>query len=146
MAELALSGLFESTNVDAGAVLLLPYDLNEIPAVPNWKSSLPARTGDIRYHRVSDFLATMVMREGEAVLARNVEDDSTLGSRDSQGEIHATSVVCAPIRQDGGVVGFIHLYSTSPEWVPDPDDLEFALAVADNVALALKKLYACSRS
>ena len=37
---------------------------------------------------------------GEAVLARNVEDDSTLGRRDSQGEIHATSVVCAPIRSD----------------------------------------------
>ena len=35
------------------------------------------------------------MREGEAVLARNVFDDSTLGSRDSQGEILATSVICA---------------------------------------------------
>ncbi len=38
------------------------------------------------------------------------------------------------------MAGLIHLYSTSPERVPDPDDLEFALAVADNVALALKNL------
>ena len=38
------------------------------------------------------------MREGEAVLARNVMGDSTLGSRDSKGEIHATSVICAPVR------------------------------------------------
>ena len=80
------------------------------------------------------------MREGEAVLARNVEGDSTLGSRDSQGEIHATSVLCAPIRQDGKVVGLVHMYSTKTELVPDPDDLEFSLAVADNVALALKTL------
>jgi len=74
------------------------------------------------------------------VLARNVQDDSTLGSRDSKGEIHATSVIGAPIRQEGTVVGLIHLYSTVEERVPDPDDLEFTLAVADNVALALKNL------
>ena len=52
------------------------------------------------------------MREGQAVLARNVMDDSQLGSRDSKGEIHATSVICAPIRRDGKVLGVIHLYST----------------------------------
>ena len=65
-----------------------------------------------RYHRVSQFLATTVMREGQAVLARNVMDDSQLGSRDSKGEILATSVICAPIRRDGKVLGVIHLYST----------------------------------
>lgn len=140
VAELALAGLFAGTKIDSGAVLLLPRGQNEIPAGADLNLIASHTEGDIRYHRVSDFLATMVMREGEAVLARNVEDDSTLGSRDSQGEIHATSVVCAPIRADGKVVGLIHLYSTSSQFGPDPDDLEFALAVADNVALALKKL------
>jgi Nif-specific regulatory protein len=140
VAELALHGLFEGTSVDAGAVLLLPRDFSDIPSGSDLKVVASRSDSDVRYHRVSDFLSTMVMREGEAVLARNVEDDSTLGGRDSQGEIHATSVVCAPIRQDGHVAGLIHLYSTSPDRVPDPDDLEFALAVADNVALALKNL------
>ena len=140
VSELALAGLFESTKVDAGAVLLLPRDFNDIPAGSDLQLIASQSKSEGPYHRVSDFLATMVMREGEAVLARNVEDDSTLGSRDSQGEIHATSVVCAPIRQDGRVVGLIHLYSTVTHRGPDPDDLEFALAVADNVALALKNL------
>lgn len=140
VAELALTGLFEGTKIDSGAVLLLPRDLSDIPAGADLELIASRTTREMRYHRVSDFLATMVLREGEAVLARNVEDDSTLGSRDSQGEIHATSVVCAPIRADGKVVGLIHLYSTSTQFGPDPDDLEFALAVADNVALALKKL------
>ena len=139
VAELAISGLFEGTKIDSGAVLLLPPDTDEMPAGSELEL-ISSRTEADRYHRVSDFLATMVLREGEAVLARNVEDDSTLGRRDSQGEIHATSVVCAPIRADGRVVGLIHLYSTSSQFGPDPDDLEFALAVADNVALALKKL------
>ena len=141
VAQLALTGLFEGTKIDSGAVLLLPQDFNDIPAGADLQLIASRAEGEVRYHRVSDFLATMVLREGEAVLARNIEDDSTLGSRDSQGEIHATSVVCAPIRSDGKVVGLIHLYSTSTQYGPDPDDLEFALAVADNVALALKKLH-----
>ena len=80
------------------------------------------------------------MREGEAVLARNVMDDSTLGTRDSQGEILATSVICAPVRRGGQVFGLIHLYSTDAAIVPDPDDLEFTLAVADTVAVAVENI------
>jgi Nif-specific regulatory protein len=81
------------------------------------------------------------MREGEAVLARNVMGDSTLGSRDSKGEIHATSVICAPVRHGQEVLGLIHLYSTDTQHVPDPDDLEFTLAVADTIAVALNNLH-----
>ncbi len=64
-----------------------------------WKSSPRAAIRAHRYHRVSQFLASTVMRDGQAVLARNVMDDSQLGSRDSKGEILATSVICAPIRR-----------------------------------------------
>ena len=54
----------------------------------------PGAEGDLNNSPpTAKFLATTVLRDGEAVLARNVEDDSTLGSRDSQGEIHATSVI-----------------------------------------------------
>ena len=65
---------------------------------------------------------------------------TTLGIRDSQGYIHATSVICAPIRQGRQIVGLVHLYATDENHRPDPDDLEFTLAVADNLALALKNL------
>ena len=140
VARLALNGLFASTNVDAGAVYLVPRDLSGEASGEDLEIIASRCDVKPKYHRLSKFLATTVLREGEAVLARNVEDDSTLGSRDSQGEIHATSVICAPIRQDGKVVGLIHLYSTAEDRKPDPDDLEFTLAVADNVALALKNL------
>ncbi|MDG2380363.1 MAG: sigma 54-interacting transcriptional regulator [Pirellulaceae bacterium] len=140
VANRALEGLLEGTQVNAGAVLLIPRDFKGAPAGSDLELTASLTEDGIKYHRVSNFLAMMVMREGEAVLARNVDGDSTLGSRDSQGEIHATSVLCAPIRQDGKVVGLVHLYSTNTEIVPDPDDLEFSLAVADNVALALKTL------
>lgn len=140
VANRALEGLLEGTHVNAGAMFLVPRDFTGVPSGQDLEL-VASRTHDgVKYHRVSNFLATMVLREGEAMLARNVEGDSTLGSRDSQGEIHATSVLCAPIRQDGRVVGLIHMYSTQTEIVPDPEDLEFSLAVADNVALALKTL------
>ncbi|HEY6563440.1 MAG TPA: FHA domain-containing protein, partial [Pirellulaceae bacterium] len=140
VAQLALDGLLAATNVDAGAVYLLPRDFRG-EATEDALNMIASRTDrKPKYHRLSKFLATTVLREGEAVLARNVEDDSLLGSKDSRGEIQATSIICAPIRQDGKVIGVIHLYSTDDERRPDPDDLEFTLAVADNVALALKNV------
>jgi len=140
VANLALEGLFESTQVDAGAVLLLPRGFKGVPTESDLEL-IASRTDTLPvYHRVSRFLANTVLREGEAVLARNVMDDSRFGSRDSKGDIHATNVLCAPIRQSGKTVGMIHLYSTDSDTIPDPEDLEFTLAVAENVALALKNL------
>jgi transcriptional regulator with GAF, ATPase, and Fis domain/pSer/pThr/pTyr-binding forkhead associated (FHA) protein len=140
VARVALDGLFASTNADAGAILLITpayrgeYTGTELQVVASRSDRKPS------YHRVPRFLANMVLRDGEAVLARNVEDDRNLGVQDSKGEIQSTGVLCAPIRQDGRVVGLIHLYSTASEKTPDPDDLEFTLAVADNLALALRNL------
>jgi Nif-specific regulatory protein len=139
-ANLALNGLFEGTNVDAAGVLMVPRDL-EGPVGVNDLQIVASRADDPHaYHRVTNFLAMTVLSDGEAVLARNIEGDSTLGSRDSKGEILATSVICAPIRRDARVIGLIHMYSTGSERLLDPEDLEFTLAVADNVARALIKL------
>lgn len=140
LAELALNGLFEATQTDAGAVFLLPRELPGPPRGEDLELVASRTLADLRYHRVSNFLAKTVMNEGEAVLARNVMGDSALGGRDSKGKIHATSLICAPIRRGTAVLGLIHLYSTNPEQVLDPDDLEFTLAVADTMAVALTNL------
>jgi len=140
MAELALAGLFEALAVDAGAILLLPRDYRGVPTAAQLQVVASQSKTDQRYHRVADFLANTVLREGEAVLARNVLGDSYLGSRDSKGVIHTTSVICAPVRHGPNVLGLVHLYSTDPDHGPDPDDLEYTLAVADTVAVALSNL------
>ena len=140
MADLALAGLNEETQTDAGALLLLPENYRGEPRGEDLELVSSRSSTAHRYHRVSNFLASTVMREGEAVLARNVVDDSTLGSRDSQGDILATSVICAPVRRGDKVFGLLHLYSTDRAIVPDPDDLEFTLAVADTVAVAVENV------
>jgi transcriptional regulator with GAF, ATPase, and Fis domain len=140
LAELALNGLSAGTQTDAGALLLLPRGLSGPPRGEDLEVVASRSTSAHRYHRVSHVLATMVMREGEAVMARNVMGDSALGTRDSHGDILATSVICAPVRSGERVFGIVHLYSSDPARVPDPDDLEFTLAVAETLAVALENL------
>ncbi len=95
LADVALTGLFGETHVDAGALLLLPRDFEGEVAVENLEIVASRSASELPYHRVPNFLASTVLREGEAVLARNAMGDSTLGSRDSEGQLHATSVLCA---------------------------------------------------
>ncbi len=140
IADQTLAGLFEATQVDSGAVFVLPRHYEGEPHTSDLEMVSARTDSSLPYHRVSSVLASTVLREGEAVLARNVMGDSTLGSRDSKGVVDATSVICAPIRRGKRVLGLLHLYSTNDERVPDPDDLEFTLAVADTVAVALDNL------
>ncbi|MEM7456421.1 MAG: sigma 54-interacting transcriptional regulator [Planctomycetota bacterium] len=141
IARMALDSMVDGTRVDAGAVLMVPI---KKPATTNpekleiiaWRSE-----NKPEYQRVSKFLAETVLRDGEAVLARDIQDDSALGLRDSKGEIWAKSVICAPIKMNTRMLGLIHLYSTRAEDLLDPDDLEFTLAVAETVGLAMRTRY-----
>jgi transcriptional regulator with GAF, ATPase, and Fis domain len=140
VASIAINGLIDATQADAGALLLIgksegSQDPAEVRVLASRSDQLP------QYRGVSDFLRETVMGEGEAVLARNIEGDSKLGIRDSAGEILSTSVICAPICIGRRTIGLIHLYTTNAASILDPVDLEFTLAVAKNVALALQNLH-----
>ena len=140
LANVALNGLFEGTNIDAGAILLRSHDQSGKRQADELEVVASRSDSKHSYHRVSPFLTSTVLRDGQAVMARNVMDDSNLGNRDSRGEILATSVICAPIRMIGSAFGLIHLYTTNTERNTDPEDLEFTLAVADTLGVALENL------
>lgn len=136
--QIAINGLIDGTQADAGALLLRGKaesgSSSELRVLASRSDQLP------QYRGVSDFLRETVIGEGEAVLARDIEGDSKLGIRDSAGEILSTSVICAPVRVGKRTIGLIHLYTTRATSILDPVDLEFTLAVAKNVALALQNL------
>ncbi|TWT89992.1 Transcriptional regulatory protein ZraR [Pseudobythopirellula maris] len=140
LAEAALDGLFEACHVDAGAVMLRGLDSGGGRTLETLETEATRSLTAHRYQAISRFLASTVLRDGQGVLARNVMDDSQLGARDSSGDILATSVLCAPMRHEGKILGLIHLYSTDPNNPTDPDDLEFTIAVADTVAVAVANL------
>ncbi|MEM7474177.1 MAG: sigma 54-interacting transcriptional regulator [Planctomycetota bacterium] len=98
------------------------------------------------YHRVSDFLVDSVLREGQAVLARNVRDDSKLSVARESGQREVVSIICAPIRvvenEKSCVKGLLHVYTAGDERMLNDVDLEIAVGVADNLGIALTRLQA----
>lgn len=140
LAEVILAGLSAGTSADIGAVLLLSEPTSTVGDTADLNVVAYKTRGDTRYQRVSDSLSSIVLREREAVLARDVADDSRLVNRDSLGEIQAKSVICAPLRHGPTTYGLIHLYATSLDKKLEADDLEFTLAVADQGAVAIENL------
>lgn len=141
ISKIALEGIFNSTQAHAAAVLLAPYDIEgKVTGVDLKVVDSGVLKNVTKYHRVTSYLASTVLTDGEAVLAADIADDSKIASRDSQGEIASTSIVCAPIRYDNRILGLLHAYSTGGDRPLSPHDLEFALALSDIIGLALRNL------
>jgi len=141
ISKIALEGIFNSTQAHAAAVLLAPYDIEgKVTGVDLKVVDSSVLKNVTKYHRVTSYLASTVLTDGEAVLAADIGDDSKIASRDSQGEIASTSIVCAPIRYDNRILGLLHAYSTDGDRPLSPPDLEFALALSDIIGLALRSL------
>jgi Nif-specific regulatory protein len=138
IAKMALDCLFQISTSDAGSVMMVPPKRPTTVDPENFEILAWRSDERPKYQRVSRFLAETVLRRGEAVLARDVQDDSALGLRDDSGQVLATSVIAAPIRMDKRSIGLIHLYSTEAQKPLNSEDLEFALAVAETVAMAFK--------
>ena len=140
LASVVLDGLFSGTRADIGAVLLLPKGLRNRPRSSELRVAAYRSLKDLPYQKVSNYLSGTVLAEAEAVLARDVADDSKLVDRDSLGQIHAESVICAPLICGEVTFGVLHLYATDRENLLESSDLEFTLAVADQLAVALDGL------
>lgn len=140
LAEVVLDSLLVTIGANIGAVLTLPKPMSS-GARPNQLRLVAYRSpGDRSYQTISKALSRMVLEDREAVLAKNVADDSKLADRDSLDEIEAKSVICAPIRKGDLVFGLIHLYSTLSDESLEAEHLEFTLAVADQMALAFENV------
>lgn len=140
LTDVVLKSLSEETVADISAILLAGPDASAQPAPADLLVVAYDSQRDLPYRRVSDNLSRIVLSSREAVLARDVGDDQQLAVFDSLGEMRAMSVICAPIHCDDRVRGVIHLYATNPDNPLDKQDLEFTLAVARQLALALDNL------
>ncbi len=78
-----------------------------------------------------------VVREGQAILARNIRNDENLSFAHESGQRDAVSILCAPLRNQSKVIGLLHLYSAGQERSLTDRDLEIAVGVADNLAIAI---------
>lgn len=141
LAEVVLEGLMAGTPADIGAILTLPPG-----AVP--ESTAPARLSVVAYKsrnenpydRVSDSLSRVVLKEREAILARDITTNQQFAVGDSVGDLELKSVICAPLRREDEIFGLVHLYSTNPQNSLEPEHLDFTLAVADQCAVVMETL------
>ncbi len=152
-AQVALDRLLERIDVSSGGVVTIeamadPDDAEregrrqQAPAPP--MAVLAARQpAGSAYHRVSDFLVETVVRDRQAVLARNVQDDSQLSLARESGRRETVSIICAPLREklneQEHVVGLLHIYSSGDERMLTDVDLDLVVGVADNLAIALSR-------
>ncbi|MCH2201601.1 MAG: sigma 54-interacting transcriptional regulator [Fuerstiella sp.] len=135
--DIVLQSLVQETVADIAAILLAAPDGPEFPAPTDLHLCAWHSRDDLSYRRVSDNLSRAVLSSREAILARDVSDHTQLAVFDSLGEMRAASVVCTPIHNGERMLGLVHLYATNPDNVLDKQDLEFTLAVADQLAFAL---------
>jgi len=140
LAEVVLDALFSGTSSDIGAILLFQSERSSTASCEDLQVLAYKSVDDSPYQRLAESLSRSVLAQGDAILARDVADDSRLGTRDSWGEIQARSVICAPVRSGEEIKGVVHLYSTSPERQLESDDLEFTMAVSDQLGVALQNL------
>jgi Nif-specific regulatory protein len=140
LCRIGVEGLRSETGADIGAILLLPESHIRSPDPGLLQLVAYDSAGDLPYEQVSGFLSQLVFERREAVLARDIREDSELAGSDSLSNFAVESVICAPIRVEDSVYGLVHLYSLTTEERFQPDDLDFTLAVADQLALALKNL------
>lgn len=141
LADIVLDGLFENIRADIGAILLLGE--NKKPRPDELAITVYRTREDIEdksYEKVSGSLSSIVLTNQEAVLARDIKDDSRLSETGSLEKLQARSVICAPIRTPDSVHGLVHLYTTKGNRKLGVEDLEYTLAVADQFALALENL------
>ena len=134
-----LDGVLTGTGADIGAVLLLPADSTEPDVDLLQPAALRAPAG-YSHARFSDYLSQVVLTDREAVLAHDISQQTVLSHRESLQELAAESAICAPIRASGDVLGVIHVYATAASAPLDREQLEFTLAVADQLAKHLVSL------
>ncbi len=159
-AQVALEKLLEQLGIASGGVVSIesvgasrvgPTELSETLPVEKFASLplpplavLATRQPDGEsYHRVSDFLVRTIVSERQAILARNIMDDSNLSLARQSAQRDVVSIICAPLRvRDGkseSVIGLLHVYSAGEERMLTEGDLDLTVGVADNLAIALSR-------
>ncbi len=145
VAQIALDRLLERLGLSSGGVVMLSATtlalatdqalaIDQAPALAVLATKQPAGQA---YHRVSDFLVKTVAQERQAILARNIRHDVQLSLARESGQREAVSMLCAPLRDGETVIGMLHIYSSGVERSLTDRDLELAVGVADNLAIAL---------
>jgi transcriptional regulator with GAF, ATPase, and Fis domain/pSer/pThr/pTyr-binding forkhead associated (FHA) protein len=153
---IVLDALLEAIPADVGAILSVARNGNgrgQAESEPGIEAGKSLRGLELEvtahrhrdpsvqeYTRVSEYVSNEVLAGREAILAEDVARDRYLRNRESLTALGASSLICAPILFGNRLLGLIHLYCTDPHKALDPEDLEFAVAVAKQLGGVINQL------
>lgn len=130
LCRIVLDGLVEHTRASVGGILTVPPgdqdpDLEKLEA--------RAVVGERPPSMFSTFLTRIAIDDRDAILAHDISQHASLAAQKSLSDMKAESAICAPIRHAKEVLGVIHLYALQGAAPLTHRNLEFVLAVADQL-------------
>ena len=148
VAKIAIEGLLNATGAEGAGLWLFPYNLKSTQSAADIRLVASATLEETQYSPISEALVRTVFDRKEAILFNESAKEekgskrrirgmagTDLGTRSTmQG---GNNTMAAPIRYQNGILGLLHLYTASPTKYLDENDLEYTLAVADTVGVAL---------
>ena len=143
VSRMALEGLLNATEASGAGLWLFPYNEKTKHKASDLRLVKNVTNNESNYVPISESLAKAVFDRREAVLVHELSKNQPFD--DEQTSIpweggRVNNALAAPIRTDNDMLGLLHLYTTSDNRNLDLEDLEYTLAVADTVAVALGQL------
>ena len=141
VARMSLEGLLAATNAEGAGLWLFPYSLHSHQQASDIRLVAETTRNKVPYSPISAVLARTVCEKQEAFLIHENPNEGTKKTKKTttlkNEGVGINNTLVAPIRYQSGILGMLHLYTTSDDRYLDESDLEYALAIADTVGVAL---------
>ena len=148
VSKIAIQGLLKATGAEGAGLWLFPYSLKSEQQASDIRLVANAVLRDQQYRPVSESIVREVFERKEAFLMHEATlaelADKEKGNKRAAKEQEKLSAVekghnmlAAPIRYQSTILGLLHLYTQDVNKTLNEDDLEYTLAVADTVGVAL---------
>ncbi|MDR2440831.1 MAG: sigma 54-interacting transcriptional regulator [Planctomycetaceae bacterium] len=138
VAKLAIEGLLNATGAEGAGLWLFPYNLNSTQNASDIRLVANATLENLHYNPISETIVRTVFEKKEAFLFHESFKGSKIQDTDkTKNQNEPNNTMAAPIRFQNGILGLLHLYTLGESKYLDESDLEYTLAVADTVGVAL---------
>ncbi|MDR2344445.1 MAG: sigma 54-interacting transcriptional regulator [Planctomycetaceae bacterium] len=139
IARLAIEGLLKATGADGAGLWLFPYNLKSSQNASDIRLVANATLENLQYNVITQSIVSTIFEKKEACLFHEPNIASKTGSKIKQSGGMINTLV-APIHFQNGIQGLIHLYTIKAQKQFDDADLQYTLAVADTLGVALANM------
>ena len=135
--EVLLQRILQGTQYERGFILLLdergrPTERKRVSQAPEAPEFDPAEAD------FSGSIVKRVARTGQPMAVTNIADDDALKNQASVVALGLSSVMCAPMRRKGRVIGIVYVDSRKLAGEHKPGDLALLEALASHAAIAIE--------